>query len=63
MPVQEAKLVRTENGLAPEYVDIVRKALRRETVAYEGHHYTLPLPDGPVPGNMLLAGGSSSESQ
>ena len=30
-----------------EYVDIVRMALRRETVAYEGSHWTLPLPDGP----------------
>jgi F420-dependent oxidoreductase-like protein len=30
-----------------EYVDIVRMALRRERVAYEGRHFTLPLPDGP----------------
>src|SRR5919199_5932482 len=30
-----------------EYVDIVRLALRRETVAYQGEHFTLPLPDGP----------------
>jgi F420-dependent oxidoreductase-like protein len=30
-----------------EYVDIVRMALRRETVAYEGTHFRLPLPDGP----------------
>jgi F420-dependent oxidoreductase-like protein len=30
-----------------EYVEIVRRALRRETVAYEGEHFTLPLPDGP----------------
>jgi len=30
-----------------EYVDIVNAALRRETVAYEGKHFTLPLPDGP----------------
>jgi F420-dependent oxidoreductase-like protein len=30
-----------------EYVDIVRMALRRQTVAYEGRHYRLPLPDGP----------------
>jgi F420-dependent oxidoreductase-like protein len=30
-----------------EYVEIVRKALRRETLRYEGAHYTLPLPDGP----------------
>ena len=30
-----------------EYVDIVRTALRREAVAYQGRHYQLPLPDGP----------------
>ena len=30
-----------------EYVDIVRSALRRETVRYDGEHFTLPLPDGP----------------
>src|SRR4051794_24908055 len=34
-------------GRTREYVDIVRKALRRETLAYDGEHYTLPLPDGP----------------
>src|SRR3954452_25433312 len=30
-----------------EYVDIVRMALRRERVQYEGKYYRLPLPDGP----------------
>jgi F420-dependent oxidoreductase-like protein len=30
-----------------EYVDIVRKALRREVVKAEGEFFTLPLPDGP----------------
>src|SRR5436190_6733648 len=30
-----------------EYVDIVKSALRREKLRYEGKHYTLPLPDGP----------------
>ncbi len=30
-----------------EYVDVVRMALRRERVAYEGRTLTLPLPDGP----------------
>ncbi|TWD84489.1 F420-dependent oxidoreductase-like protein [Kribbella amoyensis] len=30
-----------------EYVAIVDAALRRETVAFEGRHFTLPLPDGP----------------
>ena len=34
-------------GRTREYVDIVRKALRRETVSYQGRHFTLPLPDGP----------------
>jgi F420-dependent oxidoreductase-like protein len=29
-----------------EYVDIVRMALARKPVAYEGEHYRLPLPDG-----------------
>lgn len=30
-----------------EYVDIVRKALDRERLEYDGEAYTLPLPDGP----------------
>ena len=30
-----------------EYVDIVRAALARQTVQYQGEFYTLPLPDGP----------------
>ncbi len=30
-----------------EYVEIVNAAMRRETVRYEGKHFTLPLPDGP----------------
>ncbi len=30
-----------------EYVDIVRLALSRKTVTYDGAHYRLPLPDGP----------------
>ncbi|MFL6240539.1 MAG: LLM class F420-dependent oxidoreductase [Actinomycetes bacterium] len=34
-------------GRTREYVDIVRMALRREPVNYDGKHYTLPLPDGP----------------
>ena len=34
-------------GRTREYVEIVRRALRRETLAYDGEHYTLPLPDGP----------------
>ena len=34
-------------GRTREYVDIVNMALRRERVAYQGKHWTLPLPDGP----------------
>ena len=34
-------------GRTREYVDIVRTALARKTVTYEGRHYRLPLPDGP----------------
>lgn len=34
-------------GRTREYVDIVRSALRRDRVRYDGAHYTLPLPDGP----------------
>src|SRR5450631_32827 len=34
-------------GRTREYVDIVRMALARETVAYQGKHWTLSLPDGP----------------
>jgi F420-dependent oxidoreductase-like protein len=30
-----------------EYVEIVRMALARKTVRFEGDHWTLPLPDGP----------------
>lgn len=38
----DAPLARTR-----EYVDVVRMALRRERVRYEGEHITLPLPAGP----------------
>jgi F420-dependent oxidoreductase-like protein len=34
-------------GRTREYVAIVNAAMRRETVAFEGEHFTLPLPDGP----------------
>ena len=34
-------------GRTREYVEIVRKALRRERLTYAGKHFTLPLPDGP----------------
>jgi F420-dependent oxidoreductase-like protein len=30
-----------------EYIEIVRAALARQTVTYDGEFYTLPLPDGP----------------
>ncbi|MET7963915.1 LLM class F420-dependent oxidoreductase [Micromonospora zamorensis] len=30
-----------------EFVDIVKLAIARKEVAYDGEHYTLPLPDGP----------------
>jgi F420-dependent oxidoreductase-like protein len=30
-----------------EYVEIVRKAMSRERLSYEGEHWTLPLPGGP----------------
>ena len=39
-----------------EYVEIVRKALRRERLVYEGEHYTLPLPDGPGKALKLTIG-------
>ncbi|MFF4054418.1 LLM class F420-dependent oxidoreductase [Streptomyces sp. NPDC001668] len=34
-------------GRTREYVDLVRQALCRKPLAYEGRHFTLPLPDGP----------------
>ena len=34
-------------GRTREYVDVVRMALARQSVRYEGRHVTLPLPDGP----------------
>ncbi|WIV55021.1 LLM class F420-dependent oxidoreductase [Amycolatopsis nalaikhensis] len=34
-------------GRTREYVEIVRTALRRERLKFEGEHFTLPLPDGP----------------
>jgi F420-dependent oxidoreductase-like protein len=43
-------------GRTREYVDIVTKALRRETLTYEGKHWTLPLPDGPGKALKLTIG-------
>jgi F420-dependent oxidoreductase-like protein len=34
-------------GRTREYVDIVKLAVGRKPVQYDGEHYTLPLPDGP----------------
>jgi F420-dependent oxidoreductase-like protein len=34
-------------GRTREYVDIVKLAIARKPVAYDGQHYQLPLPDGP----------------
>jgi F420-dependent oxidoreductase-like protein len=34
-------------GRTREYVDVVRRALDRKSVIYQGDHWTLPLPDGP----------------
>src|SRR5215207_4593519 len=34
-------------GRTREYVDIVRTALTRQRLSYDGEHWTLPLPDGP----------------
>jgi len=34
-------------GRTREYLEIVDLALQRNTVAYQGRHFTLPLPDGP----------------
>jgi F420-dependent oxidoreductase-like protein len=39
-----------------EYVEIVRKALTRERLTYEGETYTLPLPDGPGKALKLMIG-------
>jgi F420-dependent oxidoreductase-like protein len=34
-------------GRTREYVEIVKMALRRDVVKFEGEHFTLPLPEGP----------------
>lgn len=41
-------------GRTREYVEIVRMALRRERVQYDGEHFRLPLPDGPGKALMLV---------
>lgn len=40
-------------GRTEEYVAIVRQALSRSRVKFEGKHFTLPLPDGPGKSLML----------
>ncbi|GGC58388.1 LLM class F420-dependent oxidoreductase [Hoyosella rhizosphaerae] len=44
-----------------EYVDIVRMALRREKLRYDGKHYTLPLPDGPGKSIQLTVQGARAD--
>jgi F420-dependent oxidoreductase-like protein len=39
-----------------EYVEILRKALARERLEYDGEIYTLPLPDGPGKALKLMIG-------
>src|SRR6476660_5718836 len=39
-----------------EYVDIVRMALAREKLEYDGELYTLPLPDGPGKALRMIIG-------
>ncbi len=39
-----------------EYVEIVRKALARERLTYDGEEFTLPLPDGPGKALKLTIG-------
>jgi F420-dependent oxidoreductase-like protein len=39
-----------------EYVEIVRKALDRERLTYDGREYQLPLPDGPGKALKLMIG-------
>jgi F420-dependent oxidoreductase-like protein len=34
-------------GRTREYIDVVRRTLRREPLDYHGEHFTFPLPDGP----------------
>ena len=52
-PVRRSRRAGTESKFdkplarTREYTDIVRKALRRERLQYDGEFFTLPLPDGP----------------
>jgi F420-dependent oxidoreductase-like protein len=48
-------------GRTREYIDIVRMALSRKKVAYQGEHYTLPLPDGPGKSIQLTVHGARKD--
>ncbi len=45
-------------GRTREYVSVVRQALSREKVRFDGEHYTLPLPDGPGKALQLTVHGA-----
>ena len=47
-----------------EYVDVVRMALRRERVVYDGETLTLPLPDGPGKAlKLTIAPGAGADAR
>jgi F420-dependent oxidoreductase-like protein len=48
-------------GRTREYIDIVRMALARKKLSYEGRHYTLPLPDGPGKSIQLTVHGARTD--
>jgi F420-dependent oxidoreductase-like protein len=48
-------------GRTREYIEIIRTALARRTVAYSGQHYQLPLPDGPGKPLKLMITPQSAE--
>jgi F420-dependent oxidoreductase-like protein len=48
-------------GRTREYIDIVKMALSRQKVEYEGQHYTLPLPDGPGKAIQLTVHGARKD--
>lgn len=48
-------------GRTREYVAVVRQALSRERVRFDGEHYTLPLPDGPGKALQLTVHGARTD--
>ncbi|HEY0359535.1 MAG TPA: LLM class flavin-dependent oxidoreductase, partial [Mycobacteriales bacterium] len=48
-------------GRTREYIDIVRMALDRKKLSYQGQHYTLPLPDGPGKSIQLTVHGARTD--